>query len=51
MYWAEYKGLDGASHLEMRGSDYVQGLADGLDEALEVVESVFGHVDMERKKG
>lgn len=50
-YWTEYKGLDGASHPEMRGSDYVQGLADGLYEALEVVEAVFGHVDMERRRG
>lgn len=50
-YWTEYKGLKGASHPEMRGSDYVQGLADGMDEALEVVEAVFGHVDMERRRG
>lgn len=50
-YWKEYKGLDGASHPEMRGSDYVQGLVDGLDEALEIMQAVFGHVDMERRKG
>lgn len=51
MYWTEYKGLDGASHPEMRGSDYVQGLVDGMDEALDVVEEIFGHVDMERRRG
>lgn len=50
-YWKEYKGQKGASHPEMRGSDYVQGLVDGLDEALEIMQAVFGPVDMERRKG
>lgn len=49
-YWKEYKGQKGASRPEMRGSDYVQGLVDGLDEALEVMQAVFGPVDMERRK-
>lgn len=49
IYWKEYKGQKGASHPEMRGSDYVQGLVDGLDEAMEIIQAVFGPVDMERK--
>lgn len=49
-YWKEYKGLDGASHPEIRGSDYVQGFADGLDEALEIIQAFFGPVEMERRR-
>ena len=50
-YWKEYKGKKGASHPEMRGSDYVQGLVDGLDEALEIIQAVLEPVDMERRRG
>lgn len=48
-YWKEYKGQEGASHPEMRGSDHVLGIVDGLDMALEIIQAVFGPVDMERK--
>lgn len=50
-YWKEYKGQKGASCPEMRGSDHVLGIVDGLDIALEIIEAVFGPVDMERRKG
>lgn len=48
-YWKEYKGQKGASCPEMMGSDHVLGIVDGLDMALEIIEAVFGPVDMERK--
>ena len=38
-YWNSYKGWDGGD-LELRGKPEVMGMADGLEEALSILEEV-----------